>query len=303
MLGGAATHFALAASFFETVHVVGPVGDDFTDADMAILATRGHRRLRRRAGRGRQVLLLEGRVRLGSQRPRDARHAAQRLRALRAQALGRVEGRRRPVPREHPARAAARRPEAVRGREVRRDGLDEPLDRHRPRRARRGHRGGRLRDPQRRRAAPAHREAQRADRGPRGHRVGPERRRRQAGRLRRGAHHRRRRVQHPGVPDGDGRRPDRRRRHVRRWLRRLRRAPRRRRADPRRPAQRDGVRHRAGVLQRRGVRHRARRASAARRDPRARGRPGRHDAVRRARARPAHRADLPRQRRPRGTRR
>src|SRR5215216_6733795 len=41
MLGGAATHFALAASFFDTVHVVGPVGDDFTDADMAILATRG----------------------------------------------------------------------------------------------------------------------------------------------------------------------------------------------------------------------------------------------------------------------
>jgi sugar/nucleoside kinase (ribokinase family) len=41
MLGGAATHFALAASFFDTVHVVGPVGDDFTDDDMAVLATRG----------------------------------------------------------------------------------------------------------------------------------------------------------------------------------------------------------------------------------------------------------------------
>ena len=41
MLGGAATHFALAASFFDDVRAVGPVGDDFTDADMAILATRG----------------------------------------------------------------------------------------------------------------------------------------------------------------------------------------------------------------------------------------------------------------------
>ncbi|MFL5843333.1 MAG: PfkB family carbohydrate kinase [Solirubrobacteraceae bacterium] len=41
MLGGAATHFALAASFFDTVHVVGPVGDDFGDEEMAILATRG----------------------------------------------------------------------------------------------------------------------------------------------------------------------------------------------------------------------------------------------------------------------
>jgi sugar/nucleoside kinase (ribokinase family) len=41
MLGGAATHFALAASFFDTVRVVGPVGDDFADAELDILATRG----------------------------------------------------------------------------------------------------------------------------------------------------------------------------------------------------------------------------------------------------------------------
>jgi len=41
MLGGAATHFALAASFFDEVRPVGPVGDDFTDEDLAILATRG----------------------------------------------------------------------------------------------------------------------------------------------------------------------------------------------------------------------------------------------------------------------
>jgi sugar/nucleoside kinase (ribokinase family) len=41
MLGGAATHFALAASFFDQVHVVGPVGDDFGDEQMAVLATRG----------------------------------------------------------------------------------------------------------------------------------------------------------------------------------------------------------------------------------------------------------------------
>jgi sugar/nucleoside kinase (ribokinase family) len=41
MLGGAATHFALAASFFDQVHVVGPVGEDFGEEEMAILATRG----------------------------------------------------------------------------------------------------------------------------------------------------------------------------------------------------------------------------------------------------------------------
>ncbi|MHB1568995.1 MAG: PfkB family carbohydrate kinase [Solirubrobacteraceae bacterium] len=41
MLGGAATHFALAASFFDRVHVVGPVGDDFSDSEMDVLRTRG----------------------------------------------------------------------------------------------------------------------------------------------------------------------------------------------------------------------------------------------------------------------
>ncbi len=43
MLGGAATHFALAASFFEEVNVVGPVGDDFGSGDLEVLATRGTR--------------------------------------------------------------------------------------------------------------------------------------------------------------------------------------------------------------------------------------------------------------------
>jgi sugar/nucleoside kinase (ribokinase family) len=41
MLGGAATHFALAGSFFDQVHAVGPVGDDFGEAEFAVLATRG----------------------------------------------------------------------------------------------------------------------------------------------------------------------------------------------------------------------------------------------------------------------
>jgi sugar/nucleoside kinase (ribokinase family) len=38
MLGGSAVHFALAASFFTEVRVVGPVGDDFTDEHMELLA-------------------------------------------------------------------------------------------------------------------------------------------------------------------------------------------------------------------------------------------------------------------------
>jgi sugar/nucleoside kinase (ribokinase family) len=40
MVGGAATHFALAASFFDEVRVVGPVGDDFGDEALALLSTR-----------------------------------------------------------------------------------------------------------------------------------------------------------------------------------------------------------------------------------------------------------------------
>jgi sugar/nucleoside kinase (ribokinase family) len=40
MVGGAATHFALAASFFDEVRVVGPVGDDFGADAFALLSTR-----------------------------------------------------------------------------------------------------------------------------------------------------------------------------------------------------------------------------------------------------------------------
>jgi sugar/nucleoside kinase (ribokinase family) len=41
MLGGSAVHFSLAASFFTDVRVVGPVGDDFGEAEYAVLHGRG----------------------------------------------------------------------------------------------------------------------------------------------------------------------------------------------------------------------------------------------------------------------
>jgi sugar/nucleoside kinase (ribokinase family) len=41
MLGGAAVHFALAASFFEEVLVVGPVGDDFGESELDVMRHRG----------------------------------------------------------------------------------------------------------------------------------------------------------------------------------------------------------------------------------------------------------------------
>jgi len=41
MLGGAAVHFSLAASFFDEVRLVGPVGDDFGEDEYAVLHGRG----------------------------------------------------------------------------------------------------------------------------------------------------------------------------------------------------------------------------------------------------------------------
>jgi sugar/nucleoside kinase (ribokinase family) len=41
MLGGTAVHFSLASSFFADVHVVGPVGEDWGEAEMGALARPG----------------------------------------------------------------------------------------------------------------------------------------------------------------------------------------------------------------------------------------------------------------------
>ncbi len=41
MLGGAAVHFALAASFFDEVRIVGPVGDDFGEEQLEVMRARG----------------------------------------------------------------------------------------------------------------------------------------------------------------------------------------------------------------------------------------------------------------------
>ncbi len=41
MLGGSAVHFSLAASFFGDVRVAGPVGEDFGEAELAVLHDRG----------------------------------------------------------------------------------------------------------------------------------------------------------------------------------------------------------------------------------------------------------------------
>jgi bifunctional ADP-heptose synthase (sugar kinase/adenylyltransferase) len=61
VLGGAATHFALAASFFTKVRVVGVVGEDFLPEHEAVLTdkgvdTTGIERARARASTGRAAM-------------------------------------------------------------------------------------------------------------------------------------------------------------------------------------------------------------------------------------------------------
>ena len=41
MLGGSAVHFSIASSFFVPTRVVGPVGEDFSEEDFAVLRDRG----------------------------------------------------------------------------------------------------------------------------------------------------------------------------------------------------------------------------------------------------------------------
>ena len=90
MLGGSAVHFALAASFFTDVRVVGP-GRRRLRRRAARAARRARDRDRRhRARRGRRDVLLARPLRPRHERRPHRRHAAQRLRRLRAEALAGV---------------------------------------------------------------------------------------------------------------------------------------------------------------------------------------------------------------------
>ena len=90
MLGASATHFSLAASFFTDVRVVGVVGDDFGEAELAVFAQRGIDADGHRAGAGRPIVLLARSLRLRHAGRAHARDAAERLRELRAGALRRI---------------------------------------------------------------------------------------------------------------------------------------------------------------------------------------------------------------------
>ena len=209
MLGGSAVHFGLAASFFDQVHIVGPVGDDFGDQELAVLEGRRIETADIERVDGGRTFFWRG-VYGWDLNDRETLDTQLNVFAeFQPKLSGAVARSRRPVPREHPARPPARGPRAVRRRAVRRAGLDEPVDRDRARLAGRRDLRGRLPDAQRRRAAPAHAGAEsRAGRAA-DPRVGPARGRRQAGRVRRGDGHRGGVLRAARVPAGDGRRSDR----------------------------------------------------------------------------------------------
>ena len=129
----------------------GPVGDDFGEEEYARPARprRDHRRhrARRRAARRSSGPAATSATSTSATRCRptstSSSTSSPSSRTPRAAADVAVPG-------QHPARPAARGARAVRGRALHRAGLDEPVDRHRPRVAREDDRDGRLRDPQRR---------------------------------------------------------------------------------------------------------------------------------------------------------
>ena len=202
LLGGSAVHFSLASSQLAETRIVGP-GRATTSA------RRSTRSCTRAASLTDDVEHVARRqdVLLGRPLPprhQPARHAAdrpQRLRGLPAEAVARVARRRGAVPGQHPARAAARGARAVRRRAVRRDGLDEPVDRHRARGAAADDLARRLPGAQRLRAQAAHRRAEPDPRRAQGARARAARRDRQAGRVRLGDDHARRLLRPDRLPD------------------------------------------------------------------------------------------------------
>ena len=80
MLGGSAVHFSLAASFFSEVHVVGPVGDDFGEGELAVLEDHGVATEDIERVEGGKTFFWRGHYDYDLNTAHTRRHAAQRLR-------------------------------------------------------------------------------------------------------------------------------------------------------------------------------------------------------------------------------
>ena len=173
------------------------------------------------------------------------------------------------VPGQHPARPAARGARAVRGAPLQRAGLDEPVDRHRPRVAAADDRDGRLRAAQRRRGPPADRRAEPRPRRAQGcSTMGPRVVVAKQGEYGAAMFTRDGVFGLPAYPTADVVDPTGAGDTFAGGFMGYVAAHAGEELDRRAAAPRDGLRHRARLLQRRGVRHRARcRRSRARRSP------------------------------------
>ena len=136
MLGGAATHFALAASFFDEVRPVGPVGDDFGEDELAILRTRGTVTDDVEHVAGGKTFFWAGEYHDNLNQRTTLRTDLNVFEHFEPKLSPGRPGLRRAVPGQHPAGPAVQRARAVPERALRRHGLDEPVDRHRARLAR-----------------------------------------------------------------------------------------------------------------------------------------------------------------------
>ena len=132
MLGGSAVHFSLAASFFTDVRVVGPVGDDFGEAEYDGAARRGVNTDDIEHVEGGKTFFWAGEYEWNL----NVRHTLDTQLNVFGEFQPKLSDASKaddPLPRQHPARPPARGARAVHGREARRARLDEPLDRDRAR--------------------------------------------------------------------------------------------------------------------------------------------------------------------------
>ncbi len=207
MLGGSAVHFALAASFFTDVGVVGPVGDDFGEAELDVLRQRGVETRDIERVEGGETFFWRGHY----EHDLNVAHTDDtqlnvfgdfdpKLSDVSSSAdivfLGNIQ----------PELQRGVRAQCNGAGLVALDSMNLWIETARDSLVRRDRRG-RLPDAQRRRAADADRGAEPGPRRPRRDGAGPADRRRQARRVRRRAVHGRRLLRDPGLPLEDVRDP------------------------------------------------------------------------------------------------
>ena len=184
-LGGSATYFSYAASYFTPVRLVGVVGEDFPSEHRAMLEGRNIDTSGLVvAARGRD-LPLAGEVPGGHERGRDAGGPPQRPGHVRPRPLAGVRRDALRLPGQRQPRHAAQGALAGQGAQARRGRHDELLDRDPARRALRAAPRGRRPGPQRRRGADADRGGQPRPRRAEGARARAEVRHHQEGGARR----------------------------------------------------------------------------------------------------------------------